>query len=253
MTATPGFRILGETEELLAVGKPAGLIVHPSKPGGPRTLWDELRGLLGYEIANGGQVSLINRLDRETSGVVLVAKTAQAARRAAMAMQEGRIRKRYVALTSGVTPLAFTCEGPILRQGEVEPSRVYLKRCVHPRGAPARTIFRRLAIHRRDGALFSLVEAEPLTGRTHQIRVHLSHAGYPVLGDKLYGPSDQIYLDFVERGLTPELEKALGFPRHALHSSALEIEWDGAPLKWECPLPSDMAGFLETSELVSRG
>lgn len=252
MTATPGFLILGETEELLAVGKPAGLIVHPSKPGGPRTLWDELRGLLGYEIANGGQVSLINRLDRETSGVVLVAKTAQAARRAAMAMQEGRIRKRYVALTSGVTPLSFTCEGAILRQGEVLPSRVYLKRCVHPRGAPACTVFRRLAIHRRAGALYSLVDAEPVTGRTHQIRVHLSHAGYPVLGDKLYGSSDQLYLDFVEQGLTPELEKTLGFPRHALHSSSLEIQWGDTALKWECPLPPDMAGFLENTELVSR-
>lgn len=249
--AREGFRILGETEELLAVGKPAGLIVHPSKPGGPRTLWDELRDLLGYELANGGQVSLINRLDRETSGVVLVAKTADAARRAAMAMQEGLVRKRYLAIACGVTALAFECDEPIIRQGEVAPSSVYLKRCAHPRGAAARTVFRRLAIHRRDGALFSLVEAVPVTGRTHQIRVHLSHAGHSVLGDKLYGPSDQFYLDFVEKGPTPELESALGFARHALHSAFLQIGWGEGTLEWECPLPSDMAGFLETSELVS--
>ena len=76
------FEIIGETPDLIAVNKPAGLLVHPTKPGGPRTLWDALKDLLGYEIANGGQVSLINRLDRETSGLVLVAKNAAAARRA---------------------------------------------------------------------------------------------------------------------------------------------------------------------------
>ena len=95
------FRILGETPDLMAVEKPAGLLVHPSKPGGPRTLWDALRDVLSYEIANGGQVSLINRLDRETSGIVLVAKTSAAARRAAIAMQEGQIQKTYLALVAG--------------------------------------------------------------------------------------------------------------------------------------------------------
>ena len=74
------FRILGETPDLIAVDKPPFLLVHPSKPGGPVTLWDRLRELLAYEIAGGGQVSLINRLDRETSGIVLVAKNATAAR-----------------------------------------------------------------------------------------------------------------------------------------------------------------------------
>jgi 23S rRNA pseudouridine1911/1915/1917 synthase len=74
------FQILDETEDFLAVDKPAGLLVHPTKPGGPRTLWDGLCELLGYELATGGRVSLVNRLDRETSGVLLVAKHAQAAR-----------------------------------------------------------------------------------------------------------------------------------------------------------------------------
>jgi 23S rRNA pseudouridine1911/1915/1917 synthase len=83
------FEIIGETPDLIAVNKPAGLLVHPTKPGGPRTLWDALKDLLGYEIANGGQVSLINRLDRETSGLVLVAKNASAARRAATTAGRG--------------------------------------------------------------------------------------------------------------------------------------------------------------------
>ncbi len=95
------FQILGETEDFLAVDKPAGLLTHPTKPGGPRTLWDELCALLGYELAIGGQVSLVNRLDRETSGVLLVAKTAAAARAAGIAMQNGRIEKEYLALVFG--------------------------------------------------------------------------------------------------------------------------------------------------------
>ena len=73
------FRVVDECGDLLVVDKPAGLLVHPTRPGGPRTLWDGLCGLLGYELANGGQVSLINRLDRETSGLVLVAKTSESA------------------------------------------------------------------------------------------------------------------------------------------------------------------------------
>ncbi len=95
------FHILGETADYLAVDKPAGLLVHPSKPGGPRTLWDGLRDLLGYELATGGQISIINRLDRETSGVVIVAKSAEAARTAGIAMQRREMKKRYLALVFG--------------------------------------------------------------------------------------------------------------------------------------------------------
>ncbi|MEI6340220.1 MAG: pseudouridine synthase, partial [Verrucomicrobiota bacterium] len=95
------FRILGETEEFLAVDKPAGLLVHPTKPGGPRTLWDGVRELLGYELVNGGQVSIVNRLDRETSGVVVIAKTLAAARASGLAMQRREFRKEYLALVFG--------------------------------------------------------------------------------------------------------------------------------------------------------
>ncbi|HEY5792853.1 MAG TPA: pseudouridine synthase, partial [Chthoniobacterales bacterium] len=85
------FRVVAETPDLLVVDKPPGLLVHPTKPGGPKTLLDALRELLAYEIENGGQVSIINRLDRETSGLVLIAKNAEAASRCARAMQAGRI------------------------------------------------------------------------------------------------------------------------------------------------------------------
>jgi len=246
------FRILGETPELLAVEKPAGLLVHPSKPGAGRTLWDGLRELLGYELANGGQVSLINRLDRETSGIVLVAKTASAARRAAMAMQAGAIRKTYLAIVSGwPTQDTFIADGPILRLGEVAASRIWLKRAVDPRGAAARTEFRVLSRVRLDRGEFSLVEARPLTGRTHQIRVHLAAAGHPVVGDKIYGPSEDCYLEFIETDWTPELESRILLNRHALHSAAIEFEWDGVDLVWRSPLPPDLSDFLKATQQLS--
>ena len=95
------FQILDETEDFLIVDKPAGLLVHPTKPGGPKTLWHGVCELLRYELATGGQISLVNRLDRETSGIVLVAKNARAARLAGSAIQSGEVRKEYIALVFG--------------------------------------------------------------------------------------------------------------------------------------------------------
>ena len=240
------FTVLGETPELLAIDKPAGLLVHPTKPGGPPTLWDGLRELLAYEMVNGGQVSLINRLDRETSGVVLVCKTSEAARRCAMAMQAGRIHKEYMAVVWGWPERdEFAIDAPLLRLGEVAESRVWLKRGVHPGGAASMTRFRVERRVERDGVKFAQVRAWPVTGRTHRIRVHLAHAGYPVMGDKLYGPNDQHYLDFIEQGWTVEMRRALLLPRQALHSTVLEVALDGADHRWEAPVPADLRALVE--------
>lgn len=244
------FGILGETEEFLAVDKPAGLLVHPTKPGGPRTLWDGLRELLGYELATGGQVSLINRLDRETSGIVLVAKTAAAARAAGIALQNGAFCKEYLALVFGWPEwVEREIEAPILRRGEVEDSPVWLQRAVHPDGQAAVTRFRVESRHRRtDGEPFALVRAWPVTGRTHQIRVHLAHVGHPVIGDKIYGPDPQLYLDFIRDGWTPGLEEKLWLPRHALHATRLSFALEGAEYDWSSSLPGDFSFFLQNSE-----
>ena len=241
------FEILGETLDLLAVNKPAGVLVHPSKPNGARTLWDELKELLGYEIANGGQVSLINRLDRETSGIVLVAKNAGAARMASIAMQQGKIHKSYLAIVYGWPELQiFDVNLPIIRMGEVCESRIWLKRAVHPLGAPARTEFEVLSRFERAEGKFALVRARPITGRTHQIRVHLSHVGFPVVGDKIYGPSEDCYLAFVESGWNDSLATRLLLPRHALHSCELSLDWDGVPVCWTSGLPAMLTGFLKS-------
>lgn len=239
------FRILGETREFIAVEKPAGVLVHPTRPGGPRTLWDALRDLLSYEVATGGQVSIINRLDRETSGVVLVAKSAAAARRAAMTMQAGGIRKTYLAILDGhPREDSFTIDQPIVRRGAVVPSPIHLQRMVHPSGARAVTGFRILRRFGSGQGIFSLAMAFPATGRTHQIRVHAAHAGHHLVGDKIYGPSEQCYLEFIRTGWTESLAARLLLPRHALHSASIAFEGEGRSFSWESPLPEDLAAFI---------
>ena len=141
--STDAFRIVAESNEWIVVDKPPFLQVHPSKPDHRRTLWHGLRELLAFELACGGQVSIINRLDRETSGLTLVAKTRQTARRLSMEMSRRRIHKEYLAIVWGWPDRdEWIEEAPLLRQGERQTSRIYLKQMAHPDGASARTRFR---------------------------------------------------------------------------------------------------------------
>jgi 23S rRNA pseudouridine1911/1915/1917 synthase len=236
------------------VEKPPFLLVHPTKPSSARTLWGELKQLLAFEIANGGQVSIVNRLDRETSGLVLVAKNAAAARRFGLLMQEHRIAKEYLAIVWGWPEWETrSVEAPLARQGAHVSSPIWLKQMIHPKGAPARTDFRVEHRFTRDESIpnlasriphpasrFAIIRAFPRTGRTHQIRVHLASLGHPIVGDKIYGPDERLYLEFIETGWTPNLERQLLLPRHALHSAALGIEGGE---RWVSPLPPDLASF----------
>jgi 23S rRNA pseudouridine1911/1915/1917 synthase len=244
-----GPRIIYEDHRFLVIDKPANLLVHPTGPGRPETLWDELKRLLAFEIVNGAQISFINRLDRETSGLTLVAKTSDSARQLGLMMAKHQIRKTYTAITSGwPTEETFEVDQPLLRQGSVRPSKIWLKQSVHPDGSPARTCFRVLTRFTNKNSLFALIEAEPKTGRTHQIRVHIAHAGHPIVGDKLYGPDENCYLEFIETDWTPSLEARLLLPRHALHSSGLSFEYEGTAFRFEAPLPADMREFLSTDK-----
>lgn len=223
--AQDNFRVVAEGADWIVVDKPAGLLTHPTRPDGAPTLWDGLRQLLAYELANRGQLSIITRLDRETSGLVLLALTRERARDFGLAMQRGAIGKEYLAIVRGWPGWeSITVDAPIIRQGEVRDSPVWLKRCVDRRGAPAKTGF---TVERRfsaGGEEFSVLRAKPLTGRTHQIRVHAAHVGYPLVGDKIYGGREGgAYLEFIETGWTPKLESELLLPRHALHAVFLEF------------------------------
>ncbi|MCA1963245.1 MAG: RluA family pseudouridine synthase [Prosthecobacter sp.] len=240
------FTILDESDEFIVVDKPAPLQIHPGSLHGAPTLWHGLKALLAYELANGGQVSIINRLDRETSGTVLVAKTQAAARRYGIAMQEHQIHKTYQAIVHGWPDWqSLELDAPILRQGEVAPSAIWVRQTVHPAGAPCRTCFRvlRRVQHPLAGPL-ALVEARPVTGRMHQIRVHLSHLGHPILGDKIYGLDERCYLEFIQTGWTPALQARLHFSRQALHSQKLEVNCPGLVHQWSSALPPEMLAWL---------
>jgi 23S rRNA pseudouridine1911/1915/1917 synthase len=202
-----------------------------------------LRELLAFEIASGGQVSIVNRLDRETSGLVLVAKTAAAARNFGLLMQRHQLLKEYLAIVWGWPDWEHKIvDAPLARQGKHQRSTIWLKQMIHAAGAPAHTEFfveRRFRRSTSSGDRFSVIRAIPCTGRTHQIRVHLASVGHAVVGDKIYGPDEQLYLQFIEHGWTHQLEQKLLLPRQALHSAKLGVQGR----EWTSELPPDLAGF----------
>src|SRR6266513_276156 len=159
---SPDFKIVDETAEYIVVDKPAFLLTHPTKPNPRTTLWKQLRELLAFEIANGGQVSIVNRLDRETSGLVLVAKTPAAARRFGLLMQERRLHKEYLAIVWGWPDWETKIvDAPLDRQGKHQPSAIWLKQMIHPKGAPAKTEFRAERRFTRSTSLPDFAEPSP--------------------------------------------------------------------------------------------
>lgn len=244
------FSIVEETPDYLVVNKPAPLQIHPSKPSDAGlTLWDGLRALLSFELENGGQVSLINRLDRETSGLVLVAKNVATARLFGKAMMRRQVKKSYLAIVHGWPEWEqISVDEPIIRQGEVKETKVYVRQCVHETGAGCLSEFRvlrRFVKQREQQATpFALIEATPHTGRMHQLRVHLSHVGFPVVGDKLYGVDETCYREFMDTGWTPSMQSRLLLPRQALHSHKMELETTDGHRAWTAPLTEDLAAFV---------
>lgn len=242
----PDFRVLYEDDGVLVVDKAAPLLTHPTGDKNEPTLWHGVRELLAYELATGGQVSFINRLDRETSGITLIAKTAEAASSLGKAMQERMLHKEYYAVVQGL-PLwqRAVNEEPILRMEEVAATRIHVRQCCHPSGKPCLTEFVRLEQGNNDCCL---VRCIPHTGRMHQIRVHLAYLGHPIVGDKIYGGDESCYLDFMEQGWTPTLAAHLRLPRHALHACKLTFPWRGDTIAVESPLPSDMRELLQDAD-----
>src|SRR5437667_9630492 len=153
------FNIVDGTDEYVVIDKPPFLLIHPTKPNGAPTLWKELRELLAFEIANGGQVSIVNRLDRETSGLVLVAKTSAVARRFGLLMQQRRLHKEYLAIVWGWPEWTTKIvDAPLDRQGKHRRSAIWLKQIIHPAGAPAQTAFcLEQRFFRSRGGKFSLI------------------------------------------------------------------------------------------------
>jgi 23S rRNA pseudouridine1911/1915/1917 synthase len=235
------FDIIFEDDELLVINKPAGLVCHPTKNG-------ELSSLIGrarLHLGNFAQPHLVNRLDRETSGVVIIAKNSEVAGELGKILESRAVKKEYVAIVHGhVAAEQGTIDAPL---GKDEHSIVAVKDCVREDGAPSQTEFwvkqrfsvgtDRRAVRRRRSAAslpFSLLRISPRTGRKHQIRIHLAHIGHAIVGDKLYGGDEDLYLALVENRLTPEQRAKLIFENHALHARSIQFLWRGKPVEFSC-------------------
>lgn len=232
--------VLHEDDDLLAVDKPAGLLMHSA---GQKWAY----GLVG--IARDARpdcfMDLAHRLDRETSGVVMLTKTVDGNRAMKEAFQERRVAKVYNALVRGVPPWEEEiCEAAL---GPARGSTVELRRGPDTTGDTASTRFRVLQRIGTGTRGYALVECLPLTGRTHQIRVHLETIGFPILGDKLYGQPDDIFLENLRVGPTDRVRAAIGFPRHCLHARSLLFPHprSGQMLRVTAQLPADMQHVLD--------
>lgn len=236
----PGW-VVFEDERLLVVDKPGDVVCHPSKAGP----WSSLVGAL-REFTGLATVHLVFRLDRETSGLVVVAKDGRTAGRLQTALQERRIGKVYLALLTGrlaAETVVDECLGDDLA------SPVFTKAAVVAKGEgkAAVTRFQPLA-HAPDGSL-TLARVVPVTGRKHQIRAHAQWLGHSVLGDKIYGPDARLYLEFITTGWTPALAERLVLPRQALHCAGIDLTGAGLPQVFSAPLPADLRACCARVEL----
>lgn len=208
--------VLFEDDDLLAVFKPAWLLVHRGMGNDEVTLVDHVRDYFG-----GGKVHTMHRLDRQTSGVVLFAKSPEAARTLRTFFDDGSIEKTYIAMVRGVAPDDGFIDYAIPSSED------------GPR-VDAQTAFRRLATVEVEPREVSLVEAKPVTGRFHQLRRHLRHIHHPILMDSNYGPTK----------LNRAFKAEWGMPRLTLHAHRLAVPHPvgGERVEIEAKLPDDLAG-----------
>ncbi len=225
--------LIFEDRALLVINKPAGLVVHPGAGNPGQTLQNALLAL-DPKLARVPRAGLVHRLDKDTSGLLVVARTPEAHAKLAAAIARHEIERTYLAICTGVMTGGGTVEAAIGRH-RTQRTRM----AVRSDGREAITHYR---IARRFRA-HTLVRVELETGRTHQIRVHLAHIGYPVVGDPVYGGRRRL-----PAGASPELVAELSaFPRQALHAARLALEHPGSgrALAWEAPLPEDMSRLIE--------
>jgi RluA family pseudouridine synthase len=235
--------VLWEDEHLLVVNKPAPLPVHSDGVFITNTLINIMR-LRTHNPA----LNLGHRLDRETSGVLALAKTKAVTAKLMAAFDDSSLEKWYLAVVRGEA--GFTEQLVRGGMGHDPSSKLDLRQKLYPQGtADTKESATRFMVKEvlKD---FTLLACQPLSGRTNQIRVHLESLGLPLAGDKLYGRTDDFYLDFVKHvkaGGGQDFEGKVEHPRHLLHAWKLGLRhpMTGERMLWEAPMPSDMESFIE--------
>lgn len=230
--------VIHEDERLLVINKPGDVVCHPSKAGP----WSSLVGA-AREHSGKETMHLVFRLDRETSGVVVLAKDPAMASRLQKAMQQRRVAKAYLAIMTGELREPTTVNQPL---GDDEASVVTVKSKVREDGQAAVTHFTPLAV--ANG--FTLVRVVTETGRKHQIRVHAQWLGHSLVGDKIYGPSEQCFLEFIEHGWTDVLAAKLLHRRQALHCAEIDLRPAGLTWVFTAPLREDLREFAAARGLA---
>ena len=240
------FEIIHEDGDLLVINKPADLVCHPTKGDAYSSLISRIRLYLGPVEAH-----LINRLDRETSGIVLVAKNGPVALELRRLWEARLVRKQYLAIVHGHVSEA---RGQIdASLGRDEESQVAIKDGVRPDGLPATTEFELDCRFSRPEGDFSLLRVSPFTGRKHQIRIHLAHYGHPIVGDKLYGGDENLYLDFVLGRLTDVQRQRLILANQALHASELHFTWRGQETAFRALPEAWFSQFIVPPSILCNG
>ncbi|MFT5720266.1 MAG: 23S rRNA pseudouridine1911/1915/1917 synthase [Motiliproteus sp.] len=225
--------IVYEDEHILIINKPTGLVVHPGAGHHDGTL---LNALLHHCPCVGGvpRAGIVHRLDKETTGLMVVAKTLEAQTDLVAQLQERAMGREYEAVAIGVMTGGGCVDEPMARH-----SKQRQKMAVSPTGKEAVTHYRLIKKFRAHTHIRLKLE----TGRTHQIRVHMAHIGYPIIGDPQYGGRLRL-----PKGVTLELRETLsGFRRQALHAKRLELYHPVTEelMSWEVPLPADMLALLD--------
>jgi len=208
-------RPLFQTHDFVLFDKPSGLLIHPQSRHTPYSLLDEIR----YQF--GRDANIVHRIDQETSGIVLAAKNKESERTLKMLFQKRHVQKYYLAFVHGNISHEIHVNAPLLREKDVRAS-VRTIVTVDDRGKPSETLI--TPLHYDSKHHMTLIEAKPLTGRQHQIRVHLFHVKHPIVGDPIYGQSSDDVLRFLDKKLSSEerIEKS-GASRLLLHAHKLEF------------------------------
>jgi len=226
-----------QDERLLVIDKPGWLVVHPSKNGPWSSLAGALREGMGLQT-----IRFVYRLDRETSGVIILAKDEATGSRLQKAMMKRLVGKAYVAILEGELTERIEVNRAL---GPDPTANVTVKQRVVESGTEgaqeARTVFHPLLA--RGG--YTLVGVELHTGRKHQIRAHAEWLGRRVVGDKLYGPDPSLYLEFAEHGWTERHSALLPLTRQALHCAAIDLRPAHLDYRLTAPWPADLARFAE--------